>query len=94
MNPIDFDASNRIYGKEQDEYKDLPALKFTVNTGEVITCWKMSFKEKLKVLFTGKVWTGLDMKKTEKALLNLDDSNVSLKEVNKIVKLGYFNYWE
>lgn len=57
MNPIEFKDQNRVYAKNQPEYMPLPALK--LDSGEIIACWKMSFKERIKVLFTGKTWVSL-----------------------------------
>lgn len=54
MKPIEFKGCNTIYGKDQDEYNNLPALAF--EDGEVVTCYKLSFLERLRVLFTGKIW--------------------------------------
>ena len=56
MKPIEFKHHNVIYAKDQKEYRNLPALKLDSPQGEVISCWKLSFFERLKVLFTGKVW--------------------------------------
>lgn len=49
------------FAENQPEYQPLPALKINDETGNVISCWKLSFKEKIKILFTGKVWVGLMM---------------------------------
>ncbi len=54
MKPIEFKEQNVVYAKDQKEYMPLPALKF--EDGAVITCWKLSWKELLKLLFTRKVW--------------------------------------
>lgn len=55
MKPIKFKESNAVYGKGQENiYEELPALVF--DDGEVMSCWKLSFKEVLRLLFTRKVW--------------------------------------
>lgn len=59
MKPIKFKHHNIVYAKDQKEYMPLPALKIPSKEGQVITCWKLTFKEKMKVLFTGKVWLNL-----------------------------------
>ena len=61
MKPIEFEHQNVIFAKDQPEYQPLPALKLNTEQGEVISCWRMSLKERLKVLFTGKVWVSLTM---------------------------------
>lgn len=59
MKPIEFKHQNTVYAKDQPEYLPLPALKLNTPEGHVITCWSMSFGERVKVLFTGKVWMNL-----------------------------------
>uniref|UniRef100_A0A6M3L257 Uncharacterized protein n=1 Tax=viral metagenome TaxID=1070528 RepID=A0A6M3L257_9ZZZZ len=54
MKIVKFEGHNVIYAKDQPEYQPLPVLKF--EDGKVISCWKLSFIEKIKVLFTGKIW--------------------------------------
>lgn len=59
METVEFKHQNIVYAKDQSEYKPLPALKLDTQEGEVISCWKMSVKERLIVLFTGRVWLSL-----------------------------------
>ncbi len=57
MKPIEFEQQNITYAKDQKEYLPLPAHKDKL--GVVTSCWKMSFKERLTVLFTGRVYSSL-----------------------------------
>jgi len=59
MKPIKFKHQNVEFAKDQPQYRTLPALKLDTPEGQVITCWKMSFRERLKVMFSGKVWLSL-----------------------------------
>lgn len=59
LKPVDFEDSNVEFAKDQDEYGSLSALRFDSIEGEVITCWKMSFRDRFKVLFTGVIWMRL-----------------------------------
>jgi len=59
MKPIEFKEQNVIFAKDQPEYQPLPAFKSDSSTGEVVSCWQLSFKERLYVLFTGKIWLNL-----------------------------------
>ena len=59
MQPTEFKHQNIIFAKDQPEYTPLPALRLDTKEGEVISCWKMSLKERLIVLFTGRVWLSL-----------------------------------
>ena len=53
MKPIKFKEQNIIYAKDQKEYNSLPAFRY--DDGEVISCWRLSLKERIKVLFKGKI---------------------------------------
>jgi len=59
MKPVEFKHQNVVFAKDQPEYQPLPALRIESPEGEVISCWKMSFKERIKVLFFGRVWLSL-----------------------------------
>lgn len=59
MQPVEFKHQNIVFAKDQPEYQPLPALRIDSPQGEVISCWRMSFKERLKVLFYGRVWLSL-----------------------------------
>ena len=59
MKPIEFKHQNVVFAKDQPEYMPLPALRLNTPQGEVISCWKMSARERIKVLFTGKIWVSL-----------------------------------
>jgi hypothetical protein len=55
MKPKKFKESNVIFAENQTEYAPLPA--FRDESGIVVSCWNLSFLERLKVLFTGSIWT-------------------------------------
>lgn len=59
MKPTSFKHQNIVIAKDQPPYTPLPALRLNTANGEVISCWKMSFKERVMVLFTGRVWFSL-----------------------------------
>jgi len=54
MKPIEFAEQTCVIAKDQKEYLPLPAFKS--DDGQVISCWKFSFWERLKVLFGAKMW--------------------------------------
>lgn len=56
MKPKKFKEANVIFAKDQPEYNQLPAFRSESQNGEVITCWQLSFKERLRVLFKGEIW--------------------------------------
>lgn len=57
MKPIEFLEQTEIIAKNQPEYLPFPVYR-NPNTkeGEIIACWQLSFKERFKLLFTGKIW--------------------------------------
>lgn len=57
MKAIKFEQMNCTYAEDQPEYEPLPAYK--MEDGTVLSCWKMSWKERLHVLFSGKIWLWL-----------------------------------
>ena len=59
MTPITFKEVNKVYAKDQPEYLTLPVFASENENGEVTFCSYLSFKERLKVLFTGKIWVSL-----------------------------------
>lgn len=56
MQPIEFEEQTVIYAKDQPEYLPLPAHQFKDPAGTIAFCWKLSWKERLKVLFSGVIW--------------------------------------
>jgi len=59
MKPITFPEANAVFAKDQPQYIPLPAFKDDSERGIVISCWKLSFGERLRLLFTGKLWVSL-----------------------------------
>lgn len=59
MKPIEFPEQNVVFAKDQPQYQPLPAFKDSGPEGEVISCWKLTFKERVRILFTGKLWVSL-----------------------------------
>lgn len=54
MNPIEWKNSTVKFAEYQDECETLPAH---VNSQGIVTsCWKASLKERIRVLFTGRVY--------------------------------------
>lgn len=54
MEPVGFKEQNCTYAENQPEYLDLPVHK--TEDGQVISCWKLTWKERIKMLLTGKIW--------------------------------------
>ena len=54
MKPIKFTEQNCVYAKDQPEYLPLPVHK--TEDGMVISCWALTWRERLRVLLTGRMW--------------------------------------
>ncbi len=59
MNPIRFEQCNCIMGENQPQYLPLHACRHKDDNGTVTTCWELSFRERLRILFTGKIFLSL-----------------------------------
>jgi len=57
MKIIDFPEQTAIFAENQPEYRPLVA-HYEPNDpqGRVTCCWKLSWRERLYVLLTGKIW--------------------------------------
>jgi len=54
---IKFKESNIEFAKDQPEYITMPAHKSDDNV--VTSCWKLTLWERIKILFTGIMWSQL-----------------------------------
>lgn len=60
--PVDFEESNKLLtkppGMTDEECGPLPVF----NDGQQsISCWQLPWRDRLRVLFTGKIWLGVCM---------------------------------
>jgi len=56
MKPIPFKQMNCEFATNQKEYYPLPAHKSMSIPTIITSCWSMSFKERVKNLFCGKIY--------------------------------------
>lgn len=54
MTPIEFDGQTLIIAKDQPEYLPLPA--HVSDDGIVTCCWSLTWRERIKVLLSGRIW--------------------------------------
>jgi len=54
--PIKFKEMTNQIAEKQDEYMTLPAWISKDEKGEIISCWKIGILNRIKLLFTGKIW--------------------------------------
>lgn len=70
MKPIDFPERNNLIAEKQDEYLTLPSFVDPGPKGEVVFCMGLTFIERVRLLFTGKMWGVLMMFRDDKGKLN------------------------
>ncbi len=57
MKSVKFKGYNLDLAKNQPEYETLPVLyQKDSRCGEMVSCFKFSFLERIKILFGGKLW--------------------------------------
>jgi len=57
MKLIEFPEQTTVIARNQTPYHPMPAYRFPNDPeGKIIVCWKLTWKERLKVAFTGTVW--------------------------------------
>lgn len=54
MNPIAFREQTAVIAENQPEYVPLPA--HIAEDGTITFCWRLSWRERFKVLLTGLLW--------------------------------------
>jgi len=54
MKPVKFKGHNIVFAENQPEYLPLPAFKS--DEGVVVTCWELTFKERVKAFLTGRFY--------------------------------------
>jgi len=56
MQLIEFPEQSVVIAKDQPEYLPLPAYQFHDEQGRIVCCWKLSWRERLQVAFSGILW--------------------------------------
>lgn len=57
MTMTEFPEQTVVYAKDQPEYNPLPAHRFADDpAGRIACCWKLDWRERLAVLFSGEIW--------------------------------------
>lgn len=57
MNLIPFPEQTVVIAKAQPKYLPLPAYRFSNDPqGRIVCCWALTWRERLILLLTGKVW--------------------------------------
>lgn len=53
MTPVEFPEQTIVWAKNQPPYRPLPAY---TDREQTISCWQLTWRERLRVLFTGRLW--------------------------------------
>jgi hypothetical protein len=56
MEPIQFPQFNDTLAEDQPQYKPLPVYRMKGTDGIVISCWKMSWRERFRALWFGRIY--------------------------------------
>lgn len=56
MNLIEFPEQTIVIAKDQPQYRALPAYLFGDPDRRIACCWQLTWRERFKLLFTGKIW--------------------------------------
>ena len=57
MNIINFSEQTCVFAKDQPQYRPLPAhIDKGDPEGRLTCCWSLTWRERLRVLWTGKLW--------------------------------------
>jgi hypothetical protein len=55
MKPLEFKGVNLVLAKDQPQYIPLPVCYEGGTEAKMTSCWKLSFLERIKLLFKGKL---------------------------------------
>ena len=57
MKLIEFPEQKVVIAKDQPEYMPMPAWGQPNDPkGQIVCCWKLTLRERLKLLWTGRIW--------------------------------------
>ena len=56
MTLVSFPEQTVVYAKDQPEYLPLPAYQFKDNEGRIAFCWKLTWRERVRLLLSGVIW--------------------------------------
>lgn len=56
MQPVAFKQANVTFAKDQKQYQPLPSYRASDATGTVISCWRLTWGERIYLLFSGRLW--------------------------------------
>jgi hypothetical protein len=81
MKPISFKEQNSIMGADQPQYLPLPACRHKDEQGSVTSCWGLSWKDLIKIIFSRRIYLTLATfnHPIQPQKLTLDNPSLSIK---------------
>jgi len=56
MQPVEFPEVNQRIAEQQEGYATLPVHRLQDDEGSILCCWQLSWGERFRILFTGRMW--------------------------------------
>ena len=57
MRTVEFSEQTVVFAKDQPEYRPLPAYRHDGDpTGRIVCCWELTWRERLRLLWAGRIW--------------------------------------
>lgn len=53
---VEFHEQTVVYAKNQPEYRPLPAYQYRDAQGTIVCCWRLSIRDRMRLLLTGRLW--------------------------------------
>lgn len=85
---ISFPEQTVVIAKDQPEYNPLPAHVFKDDPqGRIACCWKLSWHDRFRVLFTGRLWHQIltFQQPLQPQLLTVDKPQMERVETDRII---------
>jgi hypothetical protein len=88
MKPEKFEGHNIVLGEGQEQYQDLPAqYNPDDKNGEMVTCWKLTIRERIRLMITGRLWLSCYTFREPFQPVRLSTKKINVPDINlKIVK--------
>lgn len=56
MKPVGFLEQNAVLAEHQPQYQPLPVYRELTLPGRVVSCWHLTWRERVRLLVTGRLW--------------------------------------
>lgn len=84
MKPIKFEQANKNLLKPENMIDEECSSLWVYNDGmQCVSCWRLTWKERLKALFFGRVWLAVLSGESQPPVWLFCDKTVFVKEVSK-----------